>query len=230
MARGPLVAKAGLVGVLAAFAFAPDGSAGVKWVTVALTASGPAPSTVTKSTVDSLEFLNNDSVAHTVNFPGWHCSLDVQPGATGACHNDGPHWMGSYPYIEDGTFRGKVQVRGLFRSVSLTAPTHSVTRGTPLELHGQLTFDNHMFPFCAAVFPLRVFARHEQGQPYSRIAWFPVRPAKANMRAGKRGCTYRWQLNVRPKVSTTYIAEVKAKVWDTWRQARSRPFTALIRP
>jgi hypothetical protein len=230
-----LIARVAFVGVLAALASASDGSASPTIVTVTLTASGPSPSTAVKSPLDPLEFLNQDSVAHTVVFAAWHCGLDngrslvLSPGSSGGCRNEGPTWTGSFAYTEDGKFPGRIHVVGLRRSVSLTARTHTVALGSQLTLHGQLTFDNAGAPFCAQVFHVFLLARHDSDHPFTRIAMFAVGPPRRNMKASEHGCTYAWGHKVRPGIATTYMAGAKWEAW-WWRRAKSHPFTVRIRP
>jgi hypothetical protein len=108
---GLLIARVAFVAVVAAFSFPSDGAADGQYVSVALTATGPSPSTVRMYPIsDLLVFVNQDSVAHTVVFADGNCSpnaLNVLPGEQAHCtglsnpQNPGsrwPHYVGSYAY------------------------------------------------------------------------------------------------------------------------------------
>jgi plastocyanin len=69
-----------LVGIVAAFAFASDGSAYVNSSSVSLTATGPTPTMMKMRAGTYLAFVNKDSVTHMVVFANGLCSLSVSPG------------------------------------------------------------------------------------------------------------------------------------------------------
>ena len=220
---------------MAALVVASDGSAAPKLVTVTLTATGPSPGTVRmQPLVGQLEWVNNDPLAHTVDFANERCSLTVPPGGPPhvdhGCGNSFLEFVGNHSYTEDGSFPGKVDVVGFARSVSLTARTHSLRRGSQLTLHGQLTEAKAGGgPYCgahqSAVWILR---RHDPGNPFQRILQQAAVSKSTQVRQGSDGCTYAWQLRVRPGERITYIAELKSDA-RVWKDATSRPFTVLIR-
>jgi hypothetical protein len=227
------------VAALAALAFPPDGSADGSYAYVALSASGPMPSTIgVRALSHGVIFVNQDSVAHTVVFADGRCSLTVPPGeppvnessCTSRRHGVWPIYVGSYVYAVDGTFPGTIRVVPWYRSVSLTARTHTIRLGSQLTLHGQLTYrDPNGGPaLCGDGLrhPLRVLARHDRSRHFKRIAMFPVPGREAN--SGTTRCTFSWQLKVRPGERTTYIANAKGRA-DYWMQATSKPFTVRVR-
>jgi len=189
---------------------------------------------------DVLIFVNLDSVAHTVVFADGRCSITVQPNDQsthdGECHDSaGRGWwpvsVGRYAYTVDGKFPGTVDVVPFYRSVSLTARTHTIRLGSELTLHGRLTFKDPsggpMLCSNGQRHPVRVLARHDRSQTFKRIAMIPVPGPKVNL-FGHCANGYAWQLKVRPGERTTYIAHVTGDL-QYWEQAESRPFTVLIR-
>jgi hypothetical protein len=192
---------------------------------------------------DVLVFINEDSVAHTVVFAEGRCSLNVPPGEPPDnevhCfdhgHGQWPLYVGTYAYTVDGEFPGTVDVVGFPRSVSLTARTHTVRLGSPVKLHGQLTVKSpsgHGPAPCVLSglhdrsATIRVLARHDHSHPFQRIAMF-VRRGNPD-RSNRHGCTFDWQLKVRPGLRTTYIADSPfGTKW--WKPATSRPFTVRVR-
>jgi hypothetical protein len=233
-----LIARVAFLVVLAALVFPSDGSADGRDLHVALTASGPSPTTVRVYPIsDVVDFFNQDSVAHTVVFAEGHCSLHIPPGGENPSyyhcadhgHGQWPFYVGSYPYSVDGKIPGTVDVVGFFRSVSLTAQTHTVRLGGRLNLHGQLTLTNPKGgPGLCAVGNhspvVRVLARHDRSHPFQRIAMFALR---LRGRSTSHGCNYAWQLKVRPGLPTIYIADSKLSA-NLWKPATSRPFTVRI--
>lgn len=102
--------------------------------------------------------------------------------------------------------------------------------GCQLTLHGQETYDNRTVTgICVkgGGDVLRVFARHATSQPFKRIAVLRSGHPRTSGR-GIHGCSYRWQLKIRPGITTTYIVETEGGGW--YNQATSKPFTVLIRP
>jgi plastocyanin len=229
-----LLARVALVGVVAALVVVSDGSAAPKVVMVAITATGPSPSTVTVSPFGAVRFVNHDSVAHTVILrknahARWTCPLGPAgepPAGSDQCENGNLGFVSSQSYTVDGRFPGKVVVVGLARSVSLTARTHTVALGKHLTLHGQITYETQGGPICRFSNLIRVLARTHRGKPFKRIAMFTVSPPK-NVRASKDRCTVPYQLTVRPGTGTTYIARVTGNA-RIWRLATSRAFTVLV--
>jgi plastocyanin len=233
---GLLIARVAFVGVLAVLVFASDGS-GAAVRTVAITATGTSPSTVSISPSGEVLFVNRDSVAHTVVLrqnphARWTCSLGPAgaPSGSDQCVY-GAGFVSRHAYTVDGRFPGTVLVLGLARSVSLTARTHTVALGRRLTLHGKITFESWRTPGCTDAFPfsLAILTRHDRSQQFTRIAYFPVRPTRKNTPATNNPCTYVWKRSFRPGVATTYIAKVRGYA-RIWRLATSRPFTVQIRP
>lgn len=231
MRRWMLIARVALVGVVGALVVASDGAAGLKYLTVTLTSSGPSPSAVQRPAFSgvSLTFANSDAVPHTVVFASG-CSFTVSPGGTGGCPEAGPNRRGTYHYMVDGTFSGTVRVVGLFRAVTVTARTHSIKLGRSIKLHGVVTMANQGAPFCTPSLsrPVVVLARHNRNQPFKRIAMFPGRGRSHSKSAVDNRCTYTWQREVRPELSTTYIAKTFGGLY-LYRPATSRPFTVMVR-
>jgi hypothetical protein len=231
------MARVALVGVVAALVVVSDGSAAPKVVTVTITATGPSPSTVRIRPGEEFGFVNHDSVAHTLWFahrskPSSYCNLnpvDQPPPTIAPCGVGIAERLGRFDYSVDNQFPGKIIVVALQRSVSLTARTHVVRLGRPLRLHGQETYDDRtLTAVCSENFGtlLRVFARQATGKPFRRIAMFPARKP-THKRPGRHGCSYRWQLKVRPGMTTTYIVQTERGGW--FKQATSKPFTVMVR-
>ena len=230
-----LMASVVLVAGVVAFASPSDGSAGMKLVTVAITAAGPSPSTVRIGPLGQVLFVNRDSVAHTVvvrqnAHAQWTCPLAPAGQSSGGdqCTYGGNEYVSRHAYTVDGQFPGKVVVVGLPRSVSLTARTHTVALGSPLTLHGQVTFENWLGNVCDR-FPISILARHDRSQKFTRIAYLPARALQKGKPPTSNRCTYVWQRSFRPGVATTYIAKVRGFA-RVWRLATSRPYTVTIRP
>jgi hypothetical protein len=187
-------------------------------------------------------FLGNpDSVSHTVVFNNG-CSLTLTPGAGlyaygnavspyWGCHNHSSYYVGSYAYAVDGKFHGTLVTTPQPRSVTLTARTHTTRTGTRLTLHGLVTLDDRGESPPA---PVIVLARHNSTQPFQPIATVRTR--------GSHEPEYGWTLSVRPRVTTTYIAEVTGQrlcyfpasrcaqpQGQFWANPKSSPFTVRIR-
>jgi plastocyanin len=232
-----LIGQVVFVGVVAAFAFASDGSAYVGSASVTLTASGPTPATSTINAGTYLAFVNKDSVTHTVVFANGLCSLSVSPGeAVGPdnsingsqlpdCNSDFPLYVGSYAYTMDGKFPGTVNTSAGRRAVTLTARSHRIRPGARLRLHGLARWDDTATPTASrAPFPVIVLA-HEAGSPGYRVI------ARVTMK-GLVDTRDVWHLRVRPVVATTYIAELTGQLpgGTIWKPAKSRHFTIRMRP
>jgi hypothetical protein len=231
------MARVALVGVVAALVVVSDGSAAPKVVTIAITATGPSPSTVRIRPSEEFGFVNHDSVAHTLWFarrskPSGYCNLnpvDQPPPTIAPCGVGIAERVGRIDYSVDNQFPGNIVVVALTRSVTLTARTHSVRLGSQLTLHGQETYhDRTVTAVCTESFGtlLRVFARQAANKPFKRIAMFSLR-TPTHKRPGRRGCSYRWQLKVRPGITTTYIAQTERGAW--FKRATSKPFTVMVR-
>jgi hypothetical protein len=180
-------------------------------------------------------FFNEDSATHTVVFANGLCSLTLTPGQGGYnggfCESRFTSLVGSYPYTEDGTFAGTVVTAPWPRSVTLTARTHTIRSGTGLPLQGRV---QQSYTGAAPPPPVRVLARRNSKQPFEPVATVRTR--------GAHQAIYRWKLNVRPAMTTTYIVEVTAQrtcyfpasrcaqpSGPFWTDPKSRPFTVRIR-
>ena len=236
--RWRLIAQAGLVVVLAGLVCSSDASAYTGFTSVALTRSGPSPSTLTMGAGTYLAFHNKDSVPHTIVFPNDGCTFSVPPGYTygpggqavdpgqqtlsPACSSDFPFYVGSYAYTVDGTFPGTVDTTPDSRSVTLTARAHRVRRGERLTLHGRATWDNTATPMAdRPPFPVIVLARYAGSRTFKQIATVTM---------GSGDVAAVWHLKVRPGVTTTYVAELDGQPpqGTIWVSARSRFFTVRV--
>jgi hypothetical protein len=136
--------------------------------------------------------VNTDSVTHSVVFAGGHCSFEIPPGeptvGENPCKIDRVH---TYRYTVDGRFPGTIHVVGLFRSVTMTAVTHTIRLGSRIRLHGQVTFDSEGPGFCdpSAGEVLLVLARHARGRPFKRIAMFPIAGRPRSKRTVNARCS-----------------------------------------
>lgn len=233
----PPILKVAFAGILAVLVLPSAGSATPKpvYITVSLTAAGPSPRTA-KLTVYSpwqtLLFVNNDSVTHTVAFT--NCVFEVAPGDSYGVQGVEGHYcrslngVGTHRYSVDGTLPGKLVVVAQFRSVSLTGRTHTIVAGGRLVLQGRVSYANGGAPYCAFTNLIRVYARHSRNQLYKRIAMFTVKPPRKNMPAVDDRCIFPFQLTVRPEVGAMYVARANAELWQ-WKPATSRPFTGSVR-
>ena len=237
-----LIAELALVGVLSAFGFASDGFAYATTYTVSLTATGPAPSLLKIGAGAFMEFHNKDSVAHTVVFANGRCTVSVPPGywigpggqsvypgqqvvPQPGCNDNFPFYVGSYAYSVDGKFSGAVETRPLRRFVTLEARTHRVARGSRLTLHGEVIWGTQDGIFVTRTpFPVIVVARYEGQRTFEPLATVAVRYV------GGRNGGFRWQLSVRPGVTTSYLAEVTGQLPEgqVWTKARSRLLTVRM--
>ena len=228
-----LVAEVALLGVLAGLTFPSDGSGYTGAQPVALTATGPSPSTLEMTAGQYMVFHNTDSVTHTVVFANGLCTLTVSPdewvgpaysvNGSQACNNNVPFYVGGYPYTVDGKVPGMVETTPAYRSVTLTARTHTVRRGQRLTLHGRATWDNNATAMATnAPFPVLVLARSAGSHTYTAIATVTM-PGDVDVRDV-------WHLKVRPGVATTYIAKLTGQLpgGRIWQQATSRPFTVRM--
>jgi hypothetical protein len=221
--RRRLIWQVALLGGLI-LAFPSTGSA-LCAVFVRLTPTGPSPAIVNAGAGQYPVWTNGDQVTHTVTFANGLCSFQLAPGAFGQC--DFPLLVGQYPYTVDGATQASVVVDALPPStVTLTARGHTLPRAAHLRLHGTLTWSLGCGP--PVVGPLRVpilvLARHDRYHPFRRLA--TVR-SETNEPDGR----YVWQLDLRPKAKTIYIAELSYQPSGELgqRQAWSRPFKVSLR-
>jgi hypothetical protein len=220
---------------LAVLVFAsPAGSEDPKSLTVTLTASGPSPTTLTRTAFADawLSFVNSDSAAHTVVFAVGSCSFTLAPGETAGCHDGGPNRRGTYHYTVDGTFPGTIHVLGVFRSVSLATRTHTIKLGSRVTLLGQVTTGEEGGGlFCATGYggTMLILARRGLSQPFRRIAMFAPGGRSLSTRPVHNRCNFIWQRKVRPGRTTTYIAKTFGDLC-CYTPATSRQVTVHVRP
>jgi hypothetical protein len=204
-----------LLGVLVVLAFPADGSA-FRGVSIVLTAAGPSPAVLTYPSGMYPFWINQDTVSHTVAFANGLCSFQVAPGELGQCTSWIPDRPGEYPYTVDGTIQASIVVVAEPRTITLTARSHSIGRGQRLRLHGQLTT-----PFLSPppVGPTSdrviVLARPDRYHPFRRIRVVIAR--------GHATSKLSWQLRVRPRARTIYIAEANSEQ-PYWQRAWSKSF------
>ncbi len=122
------------------------GTAAAKTVTVTITKNGFVPSSAALVQGDTLQFTNNDTVAHQVTFKpttGVTCSptpLVLQPGASGSCtFRSTGNFAYSDPNTRGNTFRGTVRVAAATASLSVSAKPLLVTYGASAVLTGTLS-------------------------------------------------------------------------------------------
>jgi hypothetical protein len=199
---------------------------------IELTASGPVPATLTL--VDGQAqfpvWQNSDTVTHTVTFSDGLCSIQIPPGATMGCPNS---WdVGRYSYTEDGTSQASIAYTPDPRTVTLWPTSRTIERGAHLELRGLLSYGTEAtnLPGVGTYFtfmPVMVLARHNRHQPFRQIA-----NAATGGLAFRNGDTdsWPWRLGLRPRATTTYIAEVdyQPDSGQIWQNAVSKPFKVVV--
>lgn len=134
-----------LLAVLTALVVAV-GSAAAKTVAVTITKDGFVPNSSALVQGDTVQFRNNDTVAHTITFrptAGVTCSpapLVLQPGATGSCtfRNTG-NFNYEDPNTRGNTFRGTVRVAAAPASLTASARPVLVTYGASGVITGTLS-------------------------------------------------------------------------------------------
>ncbi len=225
------IVQVALVGVLAALVFPADGSS-LDAVFIALTPTGPSPAVMTIPAGMYPVWSNNDTVTHTVVFANGSCSIQVAPGAIGQCINGyGGGYVGDYAYTVDNTFQASIITVAADRSVSLSARHHTIRRGATIRLYGRLQDYDLSPPGPGTEQPIIVLARHNRADPFRRIA---VRTAKLHPTPKSHVHPWGeliWQLRVRPRARTTYIAEANSQPQggQVWQQAQSKPFEVRVR-
>jgi hypothetical protein len=214
-----LTAQFALLGVLALLVFPAQGSA-FRGISITLTPSGPSPAILTIGSGTYPIWINQDQVAHTVVFANGLCSFQVAPGAVEGCPDGWGHRPGQYPYTVDSKVQASIVVVALSRAVTLRAKSHRVGHGAQLTLHGQVTAPMLSPPdFRLRAEPVIVLARPDRYHPFRRI--------RAVMAKG-HGTELAWQLRVRPRRRTIYIARAIFEPSDGeyWAPAWSKPFRA----
>ena len=223
-----LIAQVTLLGVLAALALPASGSALRPVFVISLTPTGPSPSFLsTAAGLGPVWFNNTDTVTHTVVFANGLCSIQVAPGSRGQCTSDFMSYIGDYPYTADGTSRGDVVVEAVGRTVSLVASRNRLRRGSQLRLHGRLQEENSNWspPTAGQPQAIIVLARPDRYHPFRRVAVVMARLDRTRKRNAPFG-ELLWQLRVRPRAHTIYIAEANSQPagGQFWQRAWSRPF------
>jgi hypothetical protein len=214
--RRRLTAELALLGVLALLVFPADSSA-LRAVFVALTASGPSPSVLNLPSGLYPVWLNQDTVTHTVAFANGRCSFQVAPGGLGQCATAfvAPE---TYAYKVDGTIQASIVVTAKPRAVTLTARSHEVERRAPLRLHGRVTAPMLSPPVSGPRSePVIVLARPDRYHPFRRVTTVIARG---------QGTRLSWQLRVRPRRRTIFIARANSEpaTGEYWAPAWSKSF------
>jgi plastocyanin len=218
-----LLSQIALLGVLAALAL-PSSSSALSAVFISLTPTGPSPATLTIPAGLYPVWINQDTVAHTVTFANGKCSVQVAPGEVGQCINGFSSGVGNYPYTVDGTAQASIVVAADWRSVTLGARSHRITRGSKLMLRGKLAVQTMSPPiFEGPRQPVIVFARPDRHHPFHRIAVVTARPQPSNQLPAHSV----WHLRVRARHSAIYIVEANSQPGQ-WQQAWSKPFRVRV--
>jgi len=212
------IALVALIGALAAVAFPPEGSA-LRAVFIALTATGPSPAVMTIPAGLYPVWGNQDTVMHTVVFANGECSLQLAPGDEKGCSGSEFSQLGQYPYTVDGRTQGIVVIVAEGREVTLHSDRTNIRRGAELKLHGELRIPILSPPVPPSPQPVVVLARLDR--------YHPFRPIGA-VSAKTHGWHLQWQLRVRPRAHTIYIAEAKSEL-SFWQRAWSKPLTIVVR-
>jgi hypothetical protein len=229
--RWQVIVQVALVGVLAVLVFPADGSS-LDAAFIALTPTGPSPAVLTIPAGMYPLWINNDTATHTVVFANGSCSIQVAPGGFGQCTNGyGGGYVGDYAYTVDNTFQASIVIVADGRSVSLHARRHTIRLGTALRLHGRLQDYDLSPPGAGPEQPIIVLARHDRHHPFRRIA-----VVRAKLHPTPKSHVHPWgeliwQLRVRPRTRTIYIAEAnyQPQGGQVWQQAWSKPFKVLVR-
>ena len=218
-----LIAQVAVLGAVI-LAFPSAGSALPGMYVITLTPNGPSPTVATLTALAGSgepSWINNDSFPHTVVFANGLCSLQLVPGQAGNCTSAFWEYVGTYPYTVDGTTQASVVVTPSFRTVTLTARSHTIKPGARLLLHGTLGFyePSGLFFHMSVI----VLARHDRHHAFQRIA-MAAEPGKRQSSGSP------WQLHVHPTTTTTYIAEATEQphAGQFWTNATSKPFRVVV--
>ncbi len=224
-----LLAQVALVGVLVALTFPADGSA-LRAVFIALTPTGPSPAVLTIPAGLYPVWVSQDTLTHTVTFASG-CSIQVAPGGYGQCTNGFSGVVGDYPYTVDGTAQASILVVADGRTVTVTARSHRIKRGSELMLRGALAVAQLSPPSTQGPRqPVVVLARPDGRRSFHPIAVVTAKPHR--WRGGSLANVHSvWRLRVRPRVGTTYIVEARYQPQggQFWQQVRSGPFHIRVR-
>jgi plastocyanin len=229
--RRRLIAQLALVGVLALLAFPGESSAFRPIFVISLTPAGPSPAALeVPAGLGQVWFSNTDTVTHTVVFANGLCSTEVAPGSRGQCTSGFMSYVGDYPYTVDGTSQAHLVIEAVGRGVSLGARSHSISRGSQLRLHGRLGEESSNWspPSAGSPQPIIVLARPDRYHAFHRIAVVraKVQPRTKNAPFGE----LIWQLRLRPRARTIYIAEANSQPsgGQVWQRAWSKPFRVRV--
>jgi plastocyanin len=133
---------------VAAIVFVAIPTAGAATVAVSITKSGYTPSTVPATTADTVQFKNNDTVAHQVAFKpatGVTCSpspFTLQAGQSGTCTlTSAASYTFSDPSVTGTTFQGTLTVTAPPAPDTLTlfGDPQEVAFSSPVRLTGELS-------------------------------------------------------------------------------------------
>jgi hypothetical protein len=217
-----LMLTVALLSVLTVLAFPATGSA-LRAVLIGLTPAGPAPSVMTVPVGLYPVWTNEDTVSHTVVFANGRCSLQLAPGGYGQCNNDFIGQVGTYSYTMDGTVQASLVITPEGRAIHLAGKSHTVKSGAQLMLHGELDIPILSPPVPPAPQPVIVLARPDRYHAFRRIRV---------VMSTTRGWHLHWQLGVRPRTRTIYIAEAnfQPKGGQYWDRAWSKSFRVTVRP
>jgi hypothetical protein len=223
--RRLLIALVAFVVVLGVLVLPGSGFA-FSGVPIILTASGPSPAVQKFPAGMYPLWINQDAVAHTVTLANG-CSFQVPPGAIGQC-NGFSSVVGDHSYTVDGTAQASLVVTADGRTVTLAARDHRIGRESELLLHGKLAAWSAGPPvFQGPRQPVIVLARPDRYHPFHRIAVVTAKPRRAERPASAYSV---WQLRVRSRAKTIYIAEANSQPQggQVWQQAWSKPFRVRI--
>jgi hypothetical protein len=168
---------------------------------------------------------------HTVAFANGLCTIQIAPGSRGQC-GEGfmDYYVGDYPYIVDGTSQAHLVIEAVGRGVSLGARRHSISRGSQLRLHGRLLEESSNWspPNAGSPQPIIVLPRPDRYHALHRIA-----VVRAKVHPGTKNAPFGellWQLRLRPRARTIYIAEANSQPsgGQVWQRAWSKPFRVRI--
>lgn len=229
-----LIAQVVFVGLLAVLAFPGEGSAVRPQFVISLTSDGASPAVLkTEAGLGPVFFSNTDTVTHTIAFANGACSMQVSAGSSEQCPSTAfMGYAGDYAYTVDGTRQGQLDVEAVGRSVSLVTRSHSVGRGSRLRLHGRLEEANSNWspPGPGSPQPIIVLARPDRYHAFHRIAVVRakvIHPIRTNDAPFGR---LLWQLHVRPRATTIYMAEAnyQPQAGRVWQRAWSKPFRVRV--
>jgi plastocyanin len=136
------------VAAIAAIVLVAVPTAGAATVTVSITKSGYTPSTATATTADTVQFKNDDTVAHQVAFKpttGVTCSpspFALQAGQSGTCtFTSAASYTFSDPTVTGTTFQGALTVTAPAAPDTLTlfADPQEVAFSSKVHLTGELS-------------------------------------------------------------------------------------------